>query len=167
MHGKFLSFAILTLLSSIAIGTEYPSQFEHKGLGKCFMDVDTFVSEILGRNALSDLNIKKTKKDSWEWIVDQTASSNYSWYILENKNNKVCFRVFIPAASQVYLTKNSHGISVSAFIEPQLEFPAKEIYLLSNVDSTFFHATHCYLLGAAKSSKNKRRKTVPCFNIYD
>ena len=80
MLSRFLSLIIGLFVFSGSVASEpaEPSPFEHHSLGKCFENVDSFVRAAMGNEALADPNISRTAKGSWTWVVDKTASKNYT-----------------------------------------------------------------------------------------
>ncbi len=169
MLNRFLSAFVTALAASKVMATPlaYPLPFDHVALGHCFANTNSFVRNTLGESALADPNIISTKKGSWVWIVDQTASKNYTWYLLKSRKSEICFRVFVPTANFVRF-KLKNGVSlVEAFIAPEADFPAKLIEFRRNAESLSFHPTHCYLLETSPSPKAPKRKSIPCEQILE
>jgi hypothetical protein len=166
MLRKFLSllFGLGFVLNSAASGIEKQSPFEFSSLGKCFENTDSFVRNALGEPALNDPNLIRSKEGSWIWIVDQTPSKNYTWYLLEKAGDKTCLRAFLPAASEVKFNGKSFG-RLDAFIAPESGFPAKLIQLRARSRSEIFQPFRCYVL--ATGLRAGPRKQMPCGKILD
>lgn len=169
MLNRFLSLSIGLLIFSSAIASEpaKPSPFEHDSLGKCFENVDSFMRASMGSEALADPNIFRTTKGSWTWVVDQTASKNYTWYLLETRDNKFCLRVFVPAASHVEFKKTNSTTRVEAFIAPSPGFPSKLIAFRASPSSEAFRPAHCYVLKETSRRKATFRKSISCDHVFD
>lgn len=169
MLGRLLSAIAVTFVACGAApsASVAPSPFSHAELGKCFTDADAFVRSALGEAAPSDPNITKSNNGAWTWIVDQTATKNYTWYLLEAKSSEVCFRVFVPAASHVEF-KTKRGITlVEAVIAPEADFPAKLVELQPDAGSLAFSPTRCYLLTGGQNVRTQKRQPVSCERIFD
>ena len=168
MRNKFLKIILLLTISVNAhsFGDVSESLFSFPGLGKCFKDTDSFLIDTIGPDAPSDDNIIKTSKNSWIWIVDQTASKNYTWYILEATTSGVCLSAFIPSASNVKLHKEGNMETIiEASISSEADFPEKLIKFKKDNVSLTFKPTDCYLI---KNKNNKAiRKSVSCKSILD
>ena len=104
--------------------------FYQEKLGTCFKDKNHFIRTILGEQAANDQNLISTKRGSWHWITDQTASENYAWYLLEDREGLVCWRIFIPAANDVRFIRSNQTNLIRAIIAPKPDFPRKTIYLI-------------------------------------
>jgi len=169
MLRRFLSLIIGLLIFSGTAASEptEPSPFEHNSLGKCFENVDSFVRAAMGNEALADPNISRTAKGSWTWVVDQTASKNYTWYLLETRDNKFCLRVFVPTASHVEFKKTNSATRVEAFVAPSPGFPSKLIEFRATPPSEAFRPVHCYVLKDASCKKATSRKSISCDHIFD
>lgn len=161
---RILRFLIFLLLSHGA-SAEQGDPFYQEKLGKCFKDKDQFIRDVLGEQAANDQNLISTKKGSWNWITDQTATENYAWYLLEDRKGMACWRIFIPAANDVRLIRTSQRNLIRAIIAPKPDFPPKTIYLVDQKNTLAFKSYKCI---TSKSSKNKNEIIqVPCHKIYE
>jgi hypothetical protein len=169
MHHRLLSLLVALVFSSPAIAAKVQdfNPFEHSALGKCFDGADSFIRKTLGESAPSDQNIIKSTKGSWTWIVDQTATKNYTWYLLQSRDSQICLRVFVPAASHVEFRKPLSHSQVNAFVAPEAGFPAKLIELTPRPDARSFHASRCYILKGSAPLKITKRRLIPCESLYD
>lgn len=169
MPRKSHSFLIVLALCSLYKEAEASeiSPFENAALGQCFDSADSFVKKALGDSALKDTNIVKTISGSWTWIVDQTASKNYTWYLLENKGSQICLRVYVPSASHVEFKKINGSSEAEAFIAPEIDFPAKLVEFIRQPEFVFYRATHCYIITGATHTHIAKKKEIPCQNLYD
>ena len=143
------------------------SPFDHADLGKCFRSADAFLRSAIGDAALADPNISRTSKDSWTWIVDQTASKNYTWYLLEAAGERVCLRIFVPAASSVQLLGKGRAARVEAYISPETELPSKLVELRPTPSGEKFRAARCSILERSASQGSTTRRPVPCEQLFD
>jgi hypothetical protein len=166
MRHKLRSF-FFTLLISLAASSPALAQgsiFEHELLGQCFDNAPAFTRKALSEGALSDPNISTTAKAGWTWVVDQTASKNYSWYLLREEGKQICLRVFVPTASYVQIKKYGHTHRIEAFIAPEANFPGKRVEMSLRNAAKFATTSRCYLL---PHSRKVRAKRVPCDRILD
>lgn len=169
MPVRFLSALLCWLLpyAALASSPSAASPFDHKALGGCFADIDAFIRSGMGQYYISDPNIMRTTKGSWTWIVDQTASKNYTWYLLETAGAKVCLRSFVPAAASIEFHAGSAETQLDAFIAPEADFPAKVIELLRLPGSQVFRPIGCFRILANDRGGIPTRKSIPCSQVFD
>lgn len=169
MLSRFLSLTIGVLIfsASLAAEAEDPSPFAHDSLGKCFENVEMFIRIEMGEQSLTDPNLNRTTKGSWTWVVDQTATQNYTWYLLEKKDNKVCLQVFVPAASHVEFKKTHSSIRVEAFIAPLPGLQPKLIEFRPTPQSNIFLPTRCFILRDKSLLNRKLRSAISCDHIFE
>lgn len=170
MRHKFLSIVFLTLtsLNVWASDLSTSSIFFHTELGKCFEDTSSFLQKTLGKTSSSDKNISVTQKGSWTWVVDQTASTNFTWYLLETRNHKKCFRAFVPSAGNVEFKLRNGVFVLSAYIAPTVDLPGKLIELIQEKKSNkVFRPFQCFLLNSSTNTKSPKQKLISCEKIFD
>lgn len=167
---KSLSLTIGLLVFSLASASDFgqESPFAHANLGGCFENVETFIRQDMGEKALADTNISITTKGTWTWVVDQTTSQNYAWYLLEKKNNnKICLQVFIPAASHVEVKNSLSSTRVEAFIAPLPGLLPKLIELRPTPPSNTFYPSRCYILKGEPFMQSKSRTPISCDRVFE
>ena len=163
-HVRILKFSIFFLLSHGA-SAEQGDPFYKEKLGTCFKDKNQFIQNVVGEYAANDQNLISTKKGSWHWITDRTATENYAWYLLEDRKSLLCWRLFIPAASDVEFLKINNEISVRAVVASKPDLPSKTIYLKQQRNALPFKAYKCM---NSRILRHREESTeVPCRNIYD
>lgn len=162
------SFVIGLLLGTCPFaGVAESSPFADKHLGKCFKSPKAFVSVALGNEALNDPNISLSKKGLWIWIVDRTASTNYSWYLLKKSGNRFCLQGFVPAASYVDLQETRSTVRAEAFIPPLPGFPAKLITFRTIYPSRVLRPDRCYEIEDLDCKAVSCRRQISCDRIYE
>jgi hypothetical protein len=158
---------LLTACAVTTAQTSAPSPFDHAALGQCFDDTDSFIRTTLGKGAAEDPNIIRTSKDAWTWIVDQTASKNYTWYLLQAQQHRLCFRVYVPVASHVEFAKTPGSVRIDAFVAPEADYPAKLVQLSPLPGADSYRALRCYVLAGSTSGRKTKRREVPCEHLFD
>ncbi|MBO9647893.1 MAG: hypothetical protein J7605_05230 [Variovorax sp.] len=168
MRNELLSFMFVLSITFNASASESTgvSPFELRSLGQCFESTRNFIRHTLGDPALTDPNITNTEKNSWIWIVDQTASKNYAWYLLERVDEKICFRAFVPMANDVRF-KDKSFLHIEATTAPDAGFPIKLIQLKAQSRRGPFKPSHCYLANSNARGIAANRRQVNCNQIFD
>lgn len=156
---------IFTTLICSAAHAEPGDPFFHAKLGECYSSPSIFMKSILGRAPVDDINLHISKKNGWTWIVDQTATKNYAWYLLEKKRGFFCWQIYVPAATEIKFVKGARDRKMIAFVAPEADLPPKKIEFSRPRDYAKFHAYRCEKLsGTATLGRNM---IVPCSTIYD
>ncbi|MCA9233044.1 MAG: hypothetical protein KDA57_20525 [Planctomycetales bacterium] len=156
----------MTFVLLLAAAVTSSSPFEHEALGHCFDRADEFVLVTMGKEALSDPNINMTEKGRWTWIIDQTATTNYTWFLLETSGGKKCLRAYVPAASQVEFKCQESPSRIDAFIAPNADYPAKLVEFFRAPGSVSFRASRCFVLMGGGTHR-ATRKPASCEHLLD
>ncbi|GLS05362.1 hypothetical protein GCM10007860_25140 [Chitiniphilus shinanonensis] len=162
---KGAAFFLFLFLASFAFAENGVSPFSQKNLGRCYKSTNDFFEYVIGERALDDENISVREKEGWVWIVDRTASTNYTWYLLSRSGKNLCFEAYILFAAEVGF-ENKCGKRVLRAIIPQaLNFPGKLMIFEMGGGGRYFSIIHCYSM--ALSSKGKIKNPIECDQILD
>lgn len=160
----FIFFVVI--LSARESGANEASPFDHEALGECHRTAELFALKVFGSTALSDLNIKRMQDGVWIWIVDDTASKNHSWYLLEGLKDEVCLRAYIPIASSVQKMNGGLSKGLRAIVSPELDYPAREVEFRRKPGSAFLSADRCFVF-RNRASGAVERKRIPCDRMFE
>ncbi|UJR87320.1 MULTISPECIES: hypothetical protein [Sandaracinus] len=119
-------------------------------LGDCFESVDAFVQQTWGAAALGDENIVRRIAapidDGSVWVVDQTATANPSWFLLQprlNDTSALCLSLQLDHAAHAEITRVRAGWRIEAVEQAPPGFAARRWRYLRRDGTPRFRLVGC------------------------
>ena len=170
MNVKYLraagfSVCCVTSLGSVAEGI---SPYAHVQLGECFSSSNAAIKAVSGSDEGSDENVKLIRrKDSSNsfWILDQTASHNFKWYLLEPRGNRKCILLYIPFAAEVTSKLEGGMLTIEAKTQASPGFPTYIMQFRKSARLGYFVPHACYSEPTAAGGQLGSRRELDCLEI--
>lgn len=171
--------ALLVLLATVPASADAPglpptpggrraTWADHRLMGKCWPTPRDFVVALLGAAALEDENIHtdpaKPLRDGSTWVVDQTPTTNYDWYLLQpGAGGQLCMTLFVPSASDVTLSKRGSALEARSGAQGD---PSVAVRFVRPRGSERFQPVACVEQRSSEDRRRWLRRTVPCADVF-